>query len=167
MLRALYRCIAPGAFHRRPPARPAPYKHPGTDLPPSVLLTAHHREGISAQWPPGQSSIQPLTPWPEDPGCPGNSSPALYSATNPLTFYSHWEVSFSPTGHRLNRQRLTHPRRLESCAHYTVYRVSRRLRLLPPPPCCQDPSVDSTTTAAPICCNNHQGRHRTLPLSPS
>ncbi|KAH7968049.1 hypothetical protein HPB52_005534 [Rhipicephalus sanguineus] len=84
MLRAPSRRIVPGVLHRRLPAVPAPDQPPGTALLPSVFLAVRHRGLVSAQWPHRQPSIQPPTPWPGHPGCPGSSSPDLHSTTHLL-----------------------------------------------------------------------------------
>ncbi|KAL1418495.1 hypothetical protein MTO96_025879 [Rhipicephalus appendiculatus] len=85
MLRALSRCIVPGAsnHHRRPPAGTAPDQPTGTSLPLFGALVTYHREAVSARWPLGHALILLTAPWLGHHAYLGNSSLAPYLATHP------------------------------------------------------------------------------------
>ncbi|KAH7984187.1 hypothetical protein HPB52_017840 [Rhipicephalus sanguineus] len=70
MLRALSRCIVPGAggLHRCPPGRPVHVQPLGTGLPLFVGLVTRHREAVSARSQHGDSTDRPVAwtsrlPW--------------------------------------------------------------------------------------------------------
>ena len=127
MLRALSRCIAPGAGgpHRCPPAGPVPEQPPGTGLPLFGGLVTRHREAVSARWPHGPSSTPPTVPWPGRRAYLGRYSPALYLATHSSTLQSRSADSFCRIGTRL-RQPYTSEETRILCPICRVPEISRR-----------------------------------------